>query len=336
VLIRRESAPTDELYALSGLEPLAARGRIDLRIVDLAHDARAPGDRDALLCEGAAVVVSRYLTTPWLEALARHQGRLAGIFYLIDDDVTLAEGDGALPRRYAERMAAVAHGEFQALLHLASRLVVTSDFLARRFASPRTDLLTPPYIRPRDDLGHLDDTAEIRIEYHGTRLHAVDLDAVAEALARVHDRYPRTRFRTFMGRRLPGALRGLARVESLPEMPWPEYRDLVASSRAHVMLAPMLGTPYNRAKSFVKVMDAARLGAAGLYSRRAPYEDVVTHGADGLLLETRAEAWHDALCGLIEAPERIRLLARGGQALARALSEANHPAAYWERRILEA
>jgi hypothetical protein len=334
ILIRRRSAPTDELYVLAGLEPLAARHPLDLRIVDLEEDESGPGERDALLCDGAVVVVSRYLTRPWLDSLARREGRLGRILYLMDDDVTLAEADPTLPRGYRERMAAVAHGEFQALLHLASGLVVSSEVLAGRFASGATALLTPPYLHPCPDLRHFDDPSEIRIEYHGKLAHEADLGLVAGALRQLHDRYPHVRIRTFMGDRAPAALAGLGRVENVPELPWGEYRVLVAGARAHIALAPLLATPFNTAKSFVKIMDIARLGAAGLYSRRPPYEGVVSHGRTGLLLEADARAWQEALHRLVEAPEEIRRLAEGGQDLARRLSRKADPEAFWERRIL--
>lgn len=329
VLIRQSSAPTDELYVLSGLEARAARGEVDLRIVDLDGDATDSRARADLLTAGAVVIVSRYLTDPWIESVAKQAAKLAGVFYVMDDDVTMAENDVRMPGGYRKRMIDTAQSDFQAMLHLSTRFVVTSEALDARFASAKTDLLTPPYIRPCETLTHLDDLSEIRIEYHGTQVHRADLDAIVDALITIHDEYPHTRLRTFMGIHAPRRLRRLERVDIMPEQPWPAYRETVAASRAHIGLAPMLTTPYNLAKSFVKIMDIARLGAAGLYSRSGPYAAVVTHGKDGLLLENDAQIWRYALAWLIENPAEIRKMALAGQDLARRLSERRHPTEYW-------
>lgn len=333
LLIRQSAAPTDELYVLAGLDRLAERHAIDLQIVDLKEDTTSQKDRDALLAEGTVVIVSRYLSEDWLRAILRRQYRLGGVYYLMDDDVTLAENDRDMPEHYRKRMIGVAHGEFQAMLHLCSRFIATSRFLSERFTSAKTDLLTPPYIHPCPDLDHLDDLSEIRIEYHGTSVHRADLDAISSALVRIHNTYPHVRIRTFMGRSAPQSLRSLKRVEIVGDMPWDDYREAVATSRAHIGLAPMLGTPYNRAKSFVKAMDIARFGAVGLYSRGAPYDEVITHGKNGFLLENDAAIWFQTLAWLINNPEELRRMARAGQDLAWSLSRVNHPETYWEARL---
>jgi len=182
-------------------------------------------------------------------------------------------------------------------------------------------------------MSHLDDLSEIRLEYHGTQVHRADLDAISAALVWVHDNYPNVRIRTYMGRYAPARLRNLDRVEIVPDIPWEDYKRAVAESPAHIALAPMLETPYNKAKSFVKIMDIARLGAVGLYTRRPPFEDVITHGENGMLLENDGLLWRYALCWLIENPEEIRRMALAAQDLANNLGDVERLSAYWRNLI---
>lgn len=333
LLLRQASAPTDELYLLSALEEIAQDREFTLEIVDLREDDTSEDDRERLLADGTFVVISRYLTSPWIEAISRRRTRLGQIFYIIDDDLTLAENDTRMPGGYRRRMIGVAHSEFQTLMHLSSRFLVTSEFMKNRFASAKTDLVTPPYIVPAKNLDHLKDLSEIRIEYHGTQVHRFDLDAIASALIWLHDAYPQVTIRTYMGKFAPKRFKNYKRIEIVPDIPWKEYKAVVAASPAHIALAPMLETPYNKAKSFVKVMDIARLGAVGLYSRREPYSSVIQHGETGLLLENDAMIWCDALAWLVENPAEIARMARSAQEMTRKLGDINSLRDYWEARI---
>jgi hypothetical protein len=232
-------------------------------------------------------------------------------------------------------MITVAHSEFQTLLHLSSRFIVTSQFLFERFASKKTDLLNPPYIEQSGDLAHFANLNAISIEYHGTQAHRNDLSAIAPALNHVHDAYPQVRFKIFMGDQTPLKLRGRERIEIHDSMLWDDYKAMVKVSRAHIAIAPMLHTPYNRAKSFVKIHDHARLGAVGIYSNRPPFRDVVTHGLDGFLLENDQILWRNTLTWLVKHPEELKQRALAGQALARRIGDLKNAEKYW-RGILTA
>ncbi len=334
VLLRRAAAPTDDLYVLSAFQSLAEHGRVDFQVVDLDGDDSSLAEREALLVDGAWVIVSRYLTREWLQSIMRRRERLSGLYYVIDDDLALAEDDRRLPTRYRHRMTGTAHGEFQALLHLAHRVVVTSPWLKARYDSDKTDLLEPPYLQPPANLDHLDDTAEIRVAYHGTLVHRDDVAAIAPAIRAVHDAYEHVSFELLMGKMAPPELSGLERVRVVKEMLWDEYKEMASNTRAHIGLAPMLNTPYNAGKSFVKILDTARLGAVGLYSRRDPFRDRVTHGENGFLLDNDPEVWRRALAWLIENPSEIRRTARAAQDLAHTIGDVARVSAYWEAQML--
>jgi glycosyltransferase involved in cell wall biosynthesis len=67
----------------------------------------------------------------------------------------------------------------------------------------------------------------------------------------------------------------------------------------HIGLAPLLDTPFNRAKSAIKVMDYAALGLGVVASDVAVYRGSVASGPAGQLVANDARAWYAALSWLI-------------------------------------
>jgi hypothetical protein len=95
----------------------------------------------------------------------------------------------------------------------------------------------------------------------------------------------------------------------VPQLAWPDYLNEQRGRRAAILLAPLAPSPVNDVRAPVKVFDAARLGAAGLYADVAPYAGFVDPGADGLLLPQDPQAWAAAIAGLLADPQRRRQLA---------------------------
>ena len=87
-----------------------------------------------------------------------------------------------------------------------------------------------------------------------------------------------------------------------------------------LLLTPLLESPMNAARAPVKFIDAARCGAAGLYSDRPPYRGFIRDGVDGLLLGDRQGEWLAAIERLIQDPGERRRLADAGRRRALDLS----------------
>ena len=328
LLIRKAAAPTDELYVLAPLQPLVEQGRIEVVTVDLDTTQFTQQLVDGLLKPGTVVVVSRYISDEWIQALTVRRHLLGPIFYLMDDDVLAAEDTRWLPADYRARMAKVGHGEFQTMVNLCDRFIVTSAFLAHRFRSSKTKLLEPPYLQTPRTMRHFDDQSFV-VAYHGTLAHRDDVAMIAPALRHIHDRYSNIRLQIVMGNQVPDYLKGLSRVEIVRAMSWDKYKEYSEKVRAHIALAPMLRTPYNLGKSIIKIHDIASLGAAGLYSRSAPYTKYITEGHDGVLLENDPLMWQKALMLLIEQPERAKNIAIAGQALAQRIGSLSKLTEFW-------
>src|SRR5690606_25827202 len=106
-----------------------------------------------------------------------------------------------------------------------------------------------------------------------------------------------------------------------------------ARERAHIAIAPLLDTPYNRGKSSVKLFDIAALGAVGIYTKSPPYEDVIEHSVNGLLLDNDPLLWRKALKWMIDHPNELQRMAHACQALAASRGDLARLQAHWRRSL---
>jgi len=327
VLLRRQTAPTDEIYLRSPLAKYARNGEIRIETVDqVGAGAR---HRSTLLLAGCHVVVSRYCPARLLRIIHRERSQLAGLYYLVDDDIAAASKTTALPLPYRLWQSYVARREFRALIGEADRVITTSRYLCRHYASERTQLLEPTCIWKPKALDHFEAPASIHVCFHATVAHSADLVHIAPVLAAIHDSRPRVRIELVTSARVPRFLANRPRVSHRRTMPWPEYRRFVSSSRRHIMLVPTLDTPFNRGKSHVKLFDATGLGAVGIYSNRAPYTDVIQQGVGGLLVNDDPASWYQALVALIDNLEDAKRMAATAQAFSAKIGNAELAAQFW-------
>lgn len=329
LVIRRRADPTDDLYVQAPLRRLTARGNISLEALDFGWGLTAAGRLRPHLHDCTHVIVSRYCPGAWVKALIENRGRRFQLIYLVDDDIPAAAATGALPLTYRLRMARVARREFAAFLRGADRVVVTSRFLAGKYPADNVDLLEPANIWPLRSLDHFQDPERIVISFHATAIHQGDLAAVAPALRKVHDARANVWLEIMTDGKVPLYLRRLPRCRVRPDLPWPQYREVVQSSQSHIGLAPLMDSPYNRGKSHIKLFDITAMGAAGVYSNRSPYAGVIRHGVNGVLVEDRAEAWADTLIDLVDNPGRAKRMAEAAQELVADIGDPKRLEKYW-------
>ncbi len=136
------------------------------------------------------------------------------------------------------------------------------------------------------------------------------------ALARFLDRHPDARL-LVMAHEVPEPLGGVP-AERLTFLPWRHdyaaYARDLAAQRPDVLLAPLDASRFSASKIPIKFLEAAAVGAAGIYSRVPPYTEHVRDGDTGLLVENREEAWEAALERLRGDPELRRRIGRNAAA----------------------
>jgi hypothetical protein len=333
VIVRAEALPTDEIYIAEPLRSLVAAGDMELVFVDTDDEEIEGLACGETIAPGDVVIVVRYATSRWLRRLAAAKPGVS-IVYLMDDDFLAAIDTPGLPQPYRRRMADVARFDLPAMLALADRVVVTSDYLARAYASPKTALLEPPWIRCDVGLDHHAAGGLLHVGYHGTNSHADDLEMIAPALISALDACPHARLELFSASAAVGRLGEHARVDILAPVSWADYKRHAVENPCHVTLAPMLDTPYNAGKSIIKFLDAASSGAVGVYSDLPPYHGFVEHGRDGFLAANDPDCWSDTLIDLLHAPGRLAEAARACRETAGRRRPVAAATAFWRELLI--
>ena len=103
-----------------------------------------------------------------------------------------------------------------------------------------------------------------------------------------------------MNRRWRKAFAGIPRLKLVYPMDWQTFCLDTGNRQVDLLLVPLLPGAFNAGRSAVKVFDARRLGAVGLYSNRAPYAGCVRDGVDGLLLDDAPQRWLQSIDSLLE------------------------------------
>lgn len=251
---------------------------------------------------GAFVIIVRYVDVASLAALERIKRELAGIAYLLDDDLAGAIGDRALPLHYRAYMAHFWLRYARRIGNLSSEMWVSSDVLVRRYGGsgdvhridPAPARFAMPHERPPND------NADVSIFYHGQKTHCADRKWLRDVIRPVLDQCPDCRFEIVGDRAARRYYAGFQRVAVVPPMPWPVYGERSRTARLDIGLAPLVPTPFNEARSWIKYLDIARFGAVGVFAAGEPYERVVRDGYNGILRPSDDKAaWSEALITLV-------------------------------------
>ncbi|WP_240470593.1 glycosyltransferase family protein [Halomonas halocynthiae] len=315
LLLSDGARPTEDIYFLESVAPLlrfkgADAGRLDVR------GWRWRLARWVLIRQPAAnLVLCRGLPEAALSWLEGYRERFGRLVYLIDDDLAAASADTTLPEAYRKRMAVAASRQVR-IMALADEVVACGDVLAEQLGKQHANvsLMTPPLISPLPELAHFDQPpasgAPWRIGFYGTRAHLEDLEHIAPALVSLQSERDDGELELMLGEYAPPSLMQLPRTRCPAPLGWKKFRTYQACQRVHIGLAPLLETPFNRSKSFIKFLDIAAMGGVGVYSDRPPYNGIVEHGVNGLLAGDDPAEWLRCLNWLLEHPDEACRMAK--------------------------
>jgi hypothetical protein len=299
LVIQRGPNPSTDYY----LRPRLERETAPWVVADLdGRPQDAPLLRDA---QSLLVVICRYVSGPWLDALQAARPRIARVALFLDDDLPAMIADPTLPGSVRGKVAEHFGRHVERLDGLVSEVWLSTPALAERY--PDRALVLEPV--PESEPAAPSPPGELRVVYHGTDTHPEEREFVVEVARELARRGSPTRVEVTGDARLRAAAAGLPNLEVVPQLAWPDYLAAQAGRSAALLLAPLSDTAVNAARAPVKAFDAARLGAAGLYADAPPYRGFVRPGADGLLLPMQPAAWADAVEALLVDAERRRALA---------------------------
>lgn len=329
ILIRRKATPTDTIYIENPCSKLAKEYGFRFHILNTENPAELIKYFLRLRPEKPILIISRTIPS-WMISLIQHdRPTFRRIYYLFDDDFEAAANSVLSPASYRIKLARIFDKEFYKLLNISDHKIVTSRYLASRFDA----LLLEPttYVNLASLAHHRSKT--IQIGYFATASHLHDLENIAPAIRLIHNEYAQVRFRIIIGKVVPDVLNGLSRVEFISQLNWPEYRNYISNTQVSIFLAPLSDTPFNRAKSFIKFCESAMTGAAGIFSNRPPYSDIISHQVNGLLIDDGITNWCDGIKYLINNPEEILRIARNGQALANQSAHPDLLVNFWRQEL---
>lgn len=334
LLLSNGARPTEDIYFLESVVPLLRSrghdaGRLDVR------GWRWRLARWVLTRQpGANLVLCRTLPAYALRWLERYREAFGRIVYVIDDDLAAAGDDPELPLAYGKRMARAAEQQPR-LLALADEVVACSHALAERLREQHANVkvMTPPLIAPLPELTHLtcgpSPAQPWRIGFYGTRAHMADLARIAPALEAIQRERNDTELELMLGEHAPKSLAALPRTYCPAPLPWKKFRVWQARRRVPIGLAPLLDSPFNRGKSFIKFLDIAAMGGVGVYSNRPPYTDIVEHGVNGLLAGDDPAEWQRCIEWLLEHPGVVRRMGAQAASDARRIGDSSRSATVW-------
>ncbi len=322
LVLQRGDNPSTDYY----LRPRLHRMEVTAEIADLSDDPScsrllAPGGGEALM-----VVICRYASPAWLDALEAARGRLARVAVFMDDDLPEMMRAREVPAAARGKVALHFGAHAQRLSGLASEVWVSTPGLAARYPEAGARVLPPlPEAEPPLPVHR----APPLVVYHGTDVHPRERAFVLEIARRLSAVRPEARIEIAGDRAVLRDAEGAANLSVVPQRPWPEYLKAQAGRQAAISLAPLYPSALNDVRAPVKAFDAARLGAAGLFADAPAYTGAVRDGEDGLLLPMEPGAWVEAIAALLGEPDRRQRLAEAARnrILALMASDEGFPAA---------
>ena len=329
VIVQRGLNATERHY----LAPRLADCALPVVYWDILTDGAGPNLDDAY------VIVVRYLDSTSLDTIRAARSCLAGVAWLLDDDLSAALRDASLPLTYRYRMTRFWWRFRNVIASLASEIWLSSDVLMERLVGDdaaatcfRIDPVAdhgPAPVHPPFRVGD-----PVKIFYHGELTHLAECIWLKPVLEEVQRRTRRTSIEIIGHRKIGAMMESIPRCCIKPPMPWQAYRDHIDQNRGDIGLAPLVTSRFNQARSFVKYLEIVRHGGVGLFADSCVYRGVVADAVNGRLLAMEPRRWIDAIVHLAEDDaERRRMRAatskqvqsRTPRTLARLVASSHQP-----------
>lgn len=260
------------------------------------------------------LIIVRYLNKPWAQAVLKFRKEGGRVIYFMDDDLMDPSVLRELPAGYARKIEQFATRWKELLEEVCHEFWTSTEHLAEKYSGWNAAVLVPGPINTRSQGEY------VETFYHGTASHIEEIRWLAPVIADLQREGGGTRFEIFGDHIVNRMFRSISGVSVLHPMSWTNYLEYTATTRKDIGLAPLLPSNFNAARSVTKFYDFARMGAFGIYSDVAPYNQFVRHDVDGILLPNDADVWVKTLSCLAKDPARRRNLAQAARMRAENIS----------------
>lgn len=252
---------------------------------------------------GAHVLFVRYIPSAWRRLIAANRDKVAGLHFFMDDDLFSWPAFARMPLRYQWKLLRLSWRHQSWLRAMGAKLLVSTPYLQQRYSEWQPQLLAPqvpaallPLMARAENVSS--ESAPITVFYHGSASHGADLKWLRPVIEKVLAADERMVFEVIGNAAVNRLFRGLPRVHVLHPMKWPAYQALIRRPGRSIGLAPLLDSPFNRARAHTKFLDITMAGAVGIYAAGPVYGEVVRHRENGLLLPMDQNAWVDGILQL--------------------------------------
>lgn len=269
---------------------------------------------DVIIPEGAAMVIIRFISPQWQLQVERNIDNLSRIVYFMDDDLFDPTVLSGLPKEYRTKIIRRSAAQHRWITQHCDEIWVSTPYLAKKYTH-----LNPEVVSAKPSLSLLEGRQPVKIAYHGSSSHREEKHWLRQVVEGVLQACPSASFEIFGEHDIYKFYRDLPRISVLHPMSWPNYLAYTKTHRLDIGLAPLLDSAFNFARGPVKFYDFVRMGAVGVYSNRAPYNDFIEQNINGILLENDPQRWIDAISLLINKEKKRAELASNAKEYAYSL-----------------
>lgn len=152
----------------------------------------------------------------------------------------------------------------------------------------------------------------IKILYAASRAHKIFFEIyINPILDKLVDKYGKRVSFTFIGVQPQINDKCLKKGNFIfyDNMPLNEYRKEAVSGNYDIGLAPLEKSEFTACKYFNKYLEYSMSGIMGIYTKTAPYTDIIEDRVNGYLVNNTSSEWFQALCYAIDNPKfRAKLI----------------------------
>lgn len=258
--------------------------------------------------------IKKYGVNVYIRSIRYRDLKTKNSILFIDDDLLDIRALQSLPFLYSMRLWLRTTSK-RSKIFKDCEIWVSTPYLAKKYNDYKPRLLKPIAsgdLLERNWNGHQNhfDKKNVRICYHGTWSHRIDMEWLVPVIAEVQSRCSNTVFEVIGGKKASRLFKGIPRVDVLDVMTWSEYLFHTQNKHQDIGLAPLIDNLFNRARGPIKFFDYARCGAVGIYSRSNAYNDFVAHGIDGFLLDNNHTLWVETIVSLVNSANKCQGMAR--------------------------
>jgi GT2 family glycosyltransferase/glycosyltransferase involved in cell wall biosynthesis/tetratricopeptide (TPR) repeat protein len=326
VFINEQRPPTAHIRVLEWLQHPEICDRLDVQFLEIdtfLNDHNRLYDLDVVLIQRN--ILQPHHVQPLIDAC---RDRQLPIVYEIDDNLLQVPADKDLTGIYARSAPAIA-----TLAAAAAEVIVSTEPLAtqmRQFNDRVTVMsnviaeatwlkpITPEVVpSPLSNLSNLP-TDTFKVLYMGNSSHREDLAMIKTVFERLAQSQVKVRLLVIGGESetAENAPDWYTRI-SVPQgyesyqlfVPW--FRTVAAE--CNLAIAPLVANEFNQYKSPLKFLQYSAVGLPAIYSQVTPYQEVVNHGVDGILVDNDPEAWYQAIVQCLNHQENLTELANAAQ-----------------------